>query len=658
MALRMKASMFVGLFLLSLAWKAAWATVQVNMEDRVEVFLGDTAQITCMFTVSDSPDNVIIQWYMITKTNVRLRIYYGNSTMQVVDRGGQFTDKISVNGMGNSSEVVLTIRDVKLEDELEFICQVNEMSAGSEEGRTMLKVFAPPDRPIITGEESGISVSNENPSKMGSCEAKNGYPRPSITWYRDQSSLQNTPGEVSVVTLVTKESSGLYTVQSDLHLNVVKEDKDSFFYCEVSYLVPGGTKMTETNKINITVYYPTTSLDVWVESPKGSVKEGDTVEVHCHADGNPQPPFTFMHNMEELKSEPNVLVLKDVTRQSNGNITCTALDLDTYDEILGQTELFVDYLDPAVLIPKDTHVMAQGEELMATCNALSSLPTHTVWFKKGKKVAEGHTLTLKDAVFDMAGTYVCVVKVPSLGGLETSGSLRVFVQGPPEIKKSADPVQEVSPEKSQNLSCHARGYPTPVITWSSSDKSQVLKLSQRETVDEVLSVVSVKVTSDITAYCNASNEHGTVSVSFSLKAIVQTTLSALSTTEGSGVVIAVIIICILLLAILGSVLYFLYKKGKLPCGRSGKQDLTKPNKGGIVVEMKSDNTEEAVLLSVNGDKKPPSDQNLSPRTIRHGKPGMMTPCCPQSTWPCCCSSFNCSACCYGTPICSTLNDRL
>lgn len=42
--------------------------------------------------------------------------------------------------------------------------------------------------------------------------------------------------------------------------------------------------------------------------------------------------------------------------------------------------------------------------------------------------------------------------------------------------------------------------------------------------------------------------------------------------EGKGAVIAVIIICILLLAILGSVLYFLYKKGKI-CGRSGKQDL-------------------------------------------------------------------------------------
>uniref|UniRef100_A0AAZ3QXH3 B30.2/SPRY domain-containing protein n=1 Tax=Oncorhynchus tshawytscha TaxID=74940 RepID=A0AAZ3QXH3_ONCTS len=35
-----------------------------------------------------------------------------------------------------------------------------------------------------------------------------------------------------------------------------------------------------------------------------------------------------------------------------------------------------------------------------------------------------------------------------------------------------------------------------------------------------------------------------------------------------------------------------------------------------------------------------------------GLPGMMTPCCPQSTWPCCCSSFNCSACGYRTLTCS------
>jgi hypothetical protein len=31
---------------------------------------------------------------------------------------------------------------------------------------------------------------------------------------------------------------------------------------------------------------------------------------------------------------------------------------------------------------------------------------------------------------------------------------------------------------------------------------------------------------------------------------------------------------------------------------------------------------------------------------------MITPSCPQSTWPCCCSSFNCSACGYGALTCS------
>ena len=36
-----------------------------------------------------------------------------------------------------------------------------------------------------------------------------------------------------------------------------------------------------------------------------------------------------------------------------------------------------------------------------------------------------------------------------------------------------------------------------------------------------------------------------------------------------------------------------------------------------------------------------------PQDHASGLPG-----CPQSTWPCCCSSFNCSACGYGTLTCS------
>lgn len=38
-------------------------------------------------------------------------------------------------------------------------------------------------------------------------------------------------------------------------------------------------------------------------------------------------------------------------------------------------------LDPAVVEPNNAIVVAQGEDLEATCNALSSLKTNTAWFK-------------------------------------------------------------------------------------------------------------------------------------------------------------------------------------------------------------------------------------------------------------------------------------
>lgn len=46
-------------------------------------------------------------------------------------------------------------------------------------------------------------------------------------------------------------------------------------------------------------------------------------------------------------------------------------------------------LDAAV-IPDDNITVAQGDELKATCNALSSLPTRTTWFK----VTYAHTVQL------------------------------------------------------------------------------------------------------------------------------------------------------------------------------------------------------------------------------------------------------------------------
>ncbi|XP_063349455.1 melanoma cell adhesion molecule b isoform X3 [Pelmatolapia mariae] len=685
MALPDTAPLLVGLLLLCHAFRA-WALVEVNMEDKVEVMAGETAQITCMFTTDEGLGGTTIQWLYVLPNKERKIIYNKEPMHEAAEQNTPFTGRISLNVTGTAA--VLVIRDVGVMDNLEFICVIKTLTPEEAEGRTQLQVFKSPTFPTIEAVETGISVNEEEPSKIGSCRVKNGYPKPNITWYRNNMPLRNTPHEVDVKSSITTEWSGLFSVQSELTMKVKKEDKDAEFYCEVVYFVPGATKMTETQRISITVYYPPTEVNIWVESPKGIIKEGDTLELRCENNGNyPSSITTIKHQNSGYSVENNKMVRTNVTRLDGGVYNCTFMETDNFEEILGSTKVSVNYLESAVITPKNSITVMEGEELKASCNALSSLQTSTAWFKNEKLVSKGNSLSVKSATFETAGMYKCVVTVPEMEGMKTSGTLQVNVKGSPQI--FGPDVQEVETyETTVNLNCSARGFPAPTIMWSTSDGKNLNAL-QTETEDGAQSEVTFKITSNVKVFCNASNDFGSKVVEFNIKAIVHTTPTTTTTTstntitddtviyntsttnttipstnitfindtviyntsttnttipstnitfindtvtqntstnyvndpvqtptkspnikkESKGFVIAIIIIAILLLAILGSVLYFLYKKGRI-CGRSGKQDFSKrkSSKDNIVVEMKSDNTEEAILLGVNGEKQQPNDQ--------------------------------------------------
>ncbi|KAG7516738.1 cell surface glycoprotein MUC18-like [Solea senegalensis] len=610
---------FVLLFLhVSLLSSSAWAKVSLNMNESAEVYLGDSAEIPCHYSFTDTdnePSFVMIQWFVRGVGSSRTRIYYFDNKQNMADSNTDYSGRINVTKTQQGT--LLTIQDVQLSDEREFFCQVNGLAAGSAEGKTHLKVFAPPESPVIEGVLTGISVTKDVPSKVASCEAKNGFPKPNITWYKNGMPLESTPGHVNVL-ILTWESKGLYSVQSTLEYKVTKEDKDSHFSCEVSFFVPGAIRTVESSSINITVHYPTTMVELWKESPQGLVKEGDTVELRCQGDGNPPPSFIFSREQDvdkDLDSSGDTLILSPVSRKESGIYQCRTRGSDRNTDVKGEMQLTVHYLDPAVVVPKESEFMLRGEDLTASCNALSSLKTSTVWYKNGQQVGKGNTLHLQDATFETTGEYTCEVTVPSLPALHTSGSVHIIVQGSPQLVGGVD--QEVQMEEATgrmvNLSCEARGHPPPSISWSIIGSQNWYEVASRANEHMTQSVVSVKVTSDVSAQCNASNDMGTEVKAFSIKAIPRvTTTTPFSPAEGSGVIIVVIILCLLLLAVLGSVLYFLHKKGKIPCGRSGKQEISKEKttKDDIVVEMKgSTKAEDTVLLkAVNGDQKGPNDQ--------------------------------------------------
>ncbi|XP_056613518.1 melanoma cell adhesion molecule b isoform X2 [Triplophysa dalaica] len=593
-----------------------WALVKVSMEDRVEVFLNNQASIPCVYSMNEKA--MIITWSkkLPSREGSKVLFMIESERWEIDDK--DYTGRISYTHSYNSTQslgsIVLTIDKVQLSDESEIICKVKDNTLAEEdEGHTQLQVFNPPSIPAILGTDKGISVDEDKLSMVADCKVDNVYPRPNITWYRGTFPLQSSR-DVKIMDRVTKNPSGLFTVYSDLHLKVVREDEHAEFYCEVNYFTPGEKRMMESNKINITVFYPTTEVTMWANPAEKLLKEGDTLEIGCTGNGNPQPIFTFYKNENEVSTENELLVLKEVKRSDSGTYVCQILDFETYRQFEDSIDIMIHYLDEIVVTP-EKRVLDQGEDLTLTCNALASLSTQTEWYKDGVHVSEGHVLKLHNASSITEGTYLCKVTVISLPELQKQTSLHINVRANPKIIEEIVVSPRNKGDHSVNLTCFAQGYPKPNITWNLNDLKTGEPLTEssveyHEKGVGVLSIISVKADSEFTANCTAFNELGITSASRDVTTFDRgpTTTTATHTKGGSGVVIAVVIICLLLLAILGSFLYFLYKKGRLPCGRSGKQDFTKDNANKDETGMKSGKSEEAVLLQgVNGDKKSPTE---------------------------------------------------
>lgn len=120
-------------------------------------------------------------------------------------------------------------------------------------------------------------------------------------------------------------------------------------------------------------------------------------------------------------------------------------------------------------------------------------------------------------------------------------------EGPPQIVGPGYMKKEVNVDETVNLSCSARGSPSPTIVWTTSDGQvpvkrtllapihllsawgptqvsalllniQVLKaVPPQETGDNVHSSVQFTITADVTAFCNVSNEYGADTVTFDIK---------------------------------------------------------------------------------------------------------------------------------------------
>ncbi|NWW13996.1 MUC18 protein, partial [Oreocharis arfaki] len=583
----------------------AASKLEISMPAVVEVEIGATAKIECNFYIPENASYTYIDWFYVDSSNRQVRLYHITAS-GVLEDDTDYKKRLSLG-----EDKALSLSSVTVQDARTFVCQVGAGSYGVGENSTKLSVYKVPKTPEIEPNSGGISVRSSEASEIAKCTSRNSFPQPNITWHKNGEQLHPQENEVTMQSTLTRESSGLYTVSSTLYAPVTREDRHSRYHCTVHYWLRGQRRALESRGVKVNIFYPTEHLKLQVVPPSALVKEGDNVTLVCKADGNPPPVFSFfkknLNEWQDLSSltEPDsgVLTLRDVDKSSSGTYRCQSLDLDDMTQKDEDVDLFVNYIEGVRVKIEPSSTPREGDSVKLSCDARSPVALNYQWRNgKGKKVADGNELLLSNLTFETSDTFSCKVMAPSVPGLEQSEQVSVAVEGKPRIVAISSPLY-VRQDEVINLTCKAIAFPRPTVQWSTNGTAH-------EYVDNkhITSNLTVRVSPDLLqagVMCSVSNKLGVSEKHIQL-------VDQKSTAESQGVIIVAIIVAILVVAVLGAVIYFLHKKGKIPCGRAGKQDITKPEarKDKIVVEVKSDKlSEEAGLLQgANGEKRAAADQ--------------------------------------------------
>lgn len=120
---------------------------------------------------------------------------------------------------------------------------------------------------------------------------------------------------------------------------------------------------------------PSTAVKMWVESPKGKIKEGDSVELHCQDNGNPPSSLIAIKHIQVrdwkwsirdgrsacsrvdlivfsqsgASWDEDMVMLHKVRRHDSGLYECISTDTDSFKEVSGNMTLSVNCKDSTLL---------------------------------------------------------------------------------------------------------------------------------------------------------------------------------------------------------------------------------------------------------------------------------------------------------------------
>ncbi|XP_068624403.1 irregular chiasm C-roughest protein-like [Battus philenor] len=459
-------------------------------------------------------------------------------------------DRYKMIGSDEEGDYSLDIRDVTLEDDAKYQCQVSSGPRGEPAIRSryaQLTVLVPPEPPKIL-QGNFFSTAEDRPIKL-ECVSVGGKPAAEITWV-DSNAGVITQG---VMNSVEPLSDGQrFTARSILKLSPKKGNHNQTYTCQAQNTADRAYRAAT---IELEVKYGPKVKLVKKTGKRGIVADGEDLVIECKVDAYPSD-LTYKWFLDGvLIGNSSELVIKNITKDHKGMVlTCSA-----QNEVGASQEsetLEIAYAPKFRNLPKD--VAAEiGKVATLSCDVDGHPKPEIVWLhrEEDQNIRVGTTVNLTLTVdTHTIGSYICKANIEGYPEIEAEAS--IYIKGPPKI--ISNQTQFGSQGDSVNIECAAFSVPRiDNIIWTfegreidalhDQDYAFLEELQPEGIVNSTLIIRESQSKHFGTYKCNVSNEYGSDVLKIVLKPNKSFPLLLImfSVTSGTIMVAAVIMLVIL-----------------------------------------------------------------------------------------------------------------
>uniref|UniRef100_A0A673I3A5 Basement membrane-specific heparan sulfate proteoglycan core protein-like n=1 Tax=Sinocyclocheilus rhinocerous TaxID=307959 RepID=A0A673I3A5_9TELE len=344
------------------------------------------------------------------------------------------------------SSAIMQILVARPEDSGTYVCTAQN-NQGTTETRVEVFVEGGPQVPTVprASVREPMIVVVEGSTATLHCDA-HGFPKPTITWSKERSSLpwrHKIVDNSLVLPNVGRQDSGQYVCNATNHM--------------------GTSEVTIMLEVDSPPYATSLPDDV-------SVRVGEVIRLQCLARGTPPLRFEWTkvngslpHTAQQQGGDLQINLAKE---SDAGTYKCVASNKVGKSEALAR----VSVRSPlSVKVSPQVEVKALGSAVEFTCAAKGGSHVEIEWLKEGGVLPPNHHI--KDGVLRIEnleqsneGIYTC--RATSLFG-QAQDSGKLTIQALPKVMINVrTSVQTVMVGNSVEFECHAIGDPEPTVRWS------------------------------------------------------------------------------------------------------------------------------------------------------------------------------------------------